>query len=205
MKSRVITPPDNQLTLVFEPGLAERHLSLRDCVASGVYQRGLGRVAIDLNKAPGNLSVELSEDATRKFSVDSLESYIEKTGDVTPIHYLIDKFFAGQGQHPGPGHGAAGADLGAACTSNAPGRVVSMMAAQAQATYAAPQVAFVPQAESGLDHPKNINYGCARVIYAQAVGSRPMGWVLPGGLRTSDYSEAFSWAVRMDALLGGTR
>lgn len=92
MKSRVITPPDNQLTLVFEPGLAERHLSLRDCVASGVYQRGLGRVAIDLNKAPGNLSVELSEDATRHFSVDSLETYISKTGDVTPIHYLIDKF-----------------------------------------------------------------------------------------------------------------
>lgn len=92
MKSRVITAPENQLTLVFEPGLAERHLSLRDCVASGVYQRGLGRVAIDLNKAPGNLSVELSEDATRNFSVDSLEAYIAKSGDLTPIHYLIDKF-----------------------------------------------------------------------------------------------------------------
>lgn len=93
MKSRLITPPqERQLALSFEPGLAERHLSLRDCVASGVYQRGLGRVAIDLNKAPGNLSVELSEDATRNFSVDSLEVYIAKTGDVTPIHYLIDKF-----------------------------------------------------------------------------------------------------------------
>lgn len=92
MSSKVITAPPNQLTLNFEPGLAERHLSLRDCVASGVYQRGLGRVAIDLNKAPGNLSVELSGDASRHFSVDSLEAYIDKTGDITPIHYLIDKY-----------------------------------------------------------------------------------------------------------------
>lgn len=92
MKSQVINQPSNQLTLSFEPGLSERHLSLRDCIASGIYQRGLGRVAIDLNKAPGNLSVELSEDASRKFSVDNLEAYIAKTGDTTPIHYLIDKF-----------------------------------------------------------------------------------------------------------------
>lgn len=97
MKSKVINQPANQLTLSFEPGLSERHLSLRDCVASGVYQRGLGKVAIDLNKAPGNLSVELSEDATRHFSVDSLETYIAKSGDTTPIHYLIDKFLSDKG------------------------------------------------------------------------------------------------------------
>lgn len=71
MKSQVIKQPE-QLTLSFEPGLAQKHQSLRECVATGVYQRGLGNVAIDLNKAPGNLSVELSEDPTRKFSVDSL-------------------------------------------------------------------------------------------------------------------------------------
>lgn len=97
MKSKVINQPANQLTLSFEQGLSERHLSLRDCVASGVYQRGLGKVAIDLNKAPGNLSVELSEDATRHFSVDSLETYIAKSGDTTPIHYLIDKFLSDKG------------------------------------------------------------------------------------------------------------
>ena len=81
-----------QLTLSFEPGIADRFQTLRECIATGVYQRGLGSIAIDLNKAPGNLSVELSEDPSRKFSVDSLERYIEKTGDTTPIHYLIDKF-----------------------------------------------------------------------------------------------------------------
>jgi hypothetical protein len=84
----------DQLTLDFTPGLLERHMNLRDCIASGVYQRGLGRVAIDLNQAPGNLSVQLSEDPTRNFSVDSLERYIEKTGDTTPIMYLVEKFLA---------------------------------------------------------------------------------------------------------------
>mgnify|MGYP003393463654 FL=1 len=87
-----IAAPEQQLTLAFEPGLAERYQSLRECVATGIYQRGLSSVAIDLNKAPGNLSVELSEDAARHFSVDSLERYIEKQGDLTPIYYLIDRF-----------------------------------------------------------------------------------------------------------------
>lgn len=84
----------DQLTLDFTPGLLDRHMSLRDCVAAGVYQRGLGRIAIDLNQAPGNLSVQLSEDTTRNFSVDNLERYIEKTGDTTPVMYLVEKFLA---------------------------------------------------------------------------------------------------------------
>ena len=87
-----INATDNQLTLSFEQGISQRHQSLRECLATGVYQRGLGNIAIDLNKAPGNLSVELSDDPTRHFSVDSLEKYIEKTSDTSPIYYLIDKF-----------------------------------------------------------------------------------------------------------------
>lgn len=81
-----------QVSLNFEPGLADRFPSLRECVATGVYQRGLGKVAISLNKAPGNLSVELSEDPSRNFSVDSLETYIRETGDLTPVYYLVDRF-----------------------------------------------------------------------------------------------------------------
>lgn len=93
MISAVIKAP-NQLTLDFEPGLIDRYGSLRECVATGIYQRGLGRVAIDLDQAPGNLSVQLSGDASRHFSVDSLERYLEKQNDPTPIYYLIEKFLA---------------------------------------------------------------------------------------------------------------
>lgn len=80
------------MVLDFEPGLVERYNSLRDCVATGVYQRGLKRVAIDLDQAPSNLSVQLSDDTSRHFSVDSLEKYLDKTKDLTPIYYLVEKY-----------------------------------------------------------------------------------------------------------------
>lgn len=92
MKSPVISQHEGQLTLSFEQGLSERYTCLRECVAAGVYRNGLGNTAIDLDVAPGNLSVQLSSDPARHFSVDSLERYIQKTGDTTPIYYLIDKF-----------------------------------------------------------------------------------------------------------------
>ena len=99
MKSAAISA--SQLTLNFEPGLVERYGSLRDCVATGVYQRGLKRVAIDLDQAPSNLSVQLSDDPSRRFSVDSLETYIEKTGDKTPILYLVERFLAPEIENKG--------------------------------------------------------------------------------------------------------
>lgn len=99
MKSAAISA--SQLTLNFEPGLVERYGSLRDCIATGVYQRGLKRVAIDLDQAPSNLSVQLSDDPSRRFSVDSLEAYIEKTGDKTPVLYLVERFLAPELENKG--------------------------------------------------------------------------------------------------------
>jgi len=102
-KSAVISPAENQLTLNFEPGLSDRYKCLRECVAAGVYRNGLGNTAIDLDIAPGNLSVQISADPSRHFSVDSLEAYIEKTGDTQPIYYLIDKFLSDSGSdEPSP-------------------------------------------------------------------------------------------------------
>lgn len=97
-----------QLTLSFEPGLAEMYPSLRECIATGVYQRGLGKVAIDLDCGPSNLSVQLSADPTRKFGVDELERYIDKTGDTTSIYCLVEKYL----HQPEAGHDAALAELG---------------------------------------------------------------------------------------------
>lgn len=85
-----------QLTLDYEPGLLERYSCLRDAVAAGVYQRGLKRVAADLDMAPGNLSVALGDDGVRHFSIDALERYIQTTGDLTPVHYLIARYLGDQ-------------------------------------------------------------------------------------------------------------
>ncbi len=87
-----ITPQIDQLTLDFEPGLSAKHRNLRDCIATSIYRRGLSSVAIDLNESPGNLGNQLSDDSQRKFGVDELELYLEKSGDFSPIFYLIDKF-----------------------------------------------------------------------------------------------------------------
>ena len=46
-------------------------------------------VAADLDLSPGNLSVALSDDPHRKFSVDDLENYIKATGDKTPIDEIL--------------------------------------------------------------------------------------------------------------------
>lgn len=84
-----------QLSLVFEPGLSNRHRSLRECVAAGVYAIGLGRVASQVDEAPSHLSEKLAGgtgDRNRDVGCDLLERYLDKTGDKTPIYYLIDKY-----------------------------------------------------------------------------------------------------------------
>ena len=85
-----------QLTLEFEASITERYRDLLECVTAGVYQRGLKRVASDLDKAPGNLSRELAGDTDRHFSVRALERYIQTQGDVTPIYYLIARYMGDQ-------------------------------------------------------------------------------------------------------------
>lgn len=93
MPSPVITDHQpRQLTLDLDPSVLHAHRSLRDVVAAGVYRRGLKVVAGDLDLAPGNLSNALSDDATRKFSVDELERYMQATGDFSPIDYLVLKY-----------------------------------------------------------------------------------------------------------------
>lgn len=88
----------SQLTLSFEPGLTDRYSNLRECVTACVYSRGLKRVAMDLDKAPGNLGRELGGDSDRHFSVEALERYIQTQNDLTPIYYLIARYMGDQAQ-----------------------------------------------------------------------------------------------------------
>lgn len=92
MRSPLVSESRRQLTLDLDQALVTAHRSLRDCVAAGVYRRGLKVVAADLDLSPGNLSVALSDDPHRKFSVDELERYIQSTGDKSPIYWLIARY-----------------------------------------------------------------------------------------------------------------
>lgn len=80
-----------QMTLDLEGDLTARFRSAKEAMAAGVYRRGLKRVAADLDVAPGNFSVMLSDDGQRHLDVDLLERYVETTGDITPILFLVAK------------------------------------------------------------------------------------------------------------------
>lgn len=85
-----------QLTLDFEGGLGERFPSLLDCIRQGAYthRNPLKTLAADMDMSQSELSRKLSgnPDDPRRFSVEDLEKYLEKSGDMTPIYYLIEKF-----------------------------------------------------------------------------------------------------------------
>lgn len=85
-----------QLTLDLEPGMLERYRNVREVVASGIYQRGLKRVAMDMDVAPGNLSCMLNDESQRKLGTDDLERYMQVSGDLEPIRYLIARYMGDQ-------------------------------------------------------------------------------------------------------------
>lgn len=88
----------NQLTLDFEPGLAERHDSLLACLRQCAYthRNPLKTIAADMDMSQSELSRKLSgnPDDPRRFSVDDLEAYVSKNHDITPILYLVEKYLA---------------------------------------------------------------------------------------------------------------
>ena len=92
----VVSGSSHQMTLDFQPGLAERHATALDCVRECVYtQRNpLKTIAADMDMSQSELSRKLSgnPDDSRRFTLDDLESFIDSTGDVTPIYYLIEKY-----------------------------------------------------------------------------------------------------------------
>jgi hypothetical protein len=85
-----------QLSLTFEPGIGSRNRSLREHMATRIYSRGLVDVAGKMDVAPSKLTEKLagmdSGGKPRGMTICELERFIEKTGDVSPIHYLVDKF-----------------------------------------------------------------------------------------------------------------
>ena len=95
--SEVIGKDRLQLTLELEPGLTQRFRCARDAVAQGVYRRGLKTTAADLDMAPGNLSVALGDDGVRHLSIDAFERYLQVSGDLTPLYYLVERYLGDQG------------------------------------------------------------------------------------------------------------
>lgn len=85
-----------QLSLTFEPGLAQRSRSLRDHMATRVYNRGLVATAGTMDLSPSKLTEKLagadSGGKARGMTIDELEVYLDRTKDLSPVYYLVDKY-----------------------------------------------------------------------------------------------------------------
>jgi hypothetical protein len=94
------TVPTSQLTLNWEPSLADRHPSLRAYIAHRInlQSKPAKTIAADMDIAPSTLSRKLhpSPEDSARFNTDDLEKYLAATGDVAAvIEYLAAKFMAG--------------------------------------------------------------------------------------------------------------
>lgn len=85
-----------QLTMNFEPGLAQKNKSLKGHVRERIYSsiKPLKTVAagMDLSETELTRKLSLNPNDTRDLTCDDLEAYIADSGDVSPVYYLIEKF-----------------------------------------------------------------------------------------------------------------
>ena len=85
-----------QLTLVFEPGLTERYPTAMDLVRKVAYshRNPLKTIAADMDMSQSTLSRKLAQDPDdpRRMSVDDLEAFIAATGDASVVEYLAAKY-----------------------------------------------------------------------------------------------------------------
>ncbi len=85
------------LSITYQGGLTHTSRSLRELLQVQVHNHG-GVVAVagKIDLSPSKLSEKLSGvdggGRQRGLSIDELERYIKETGDVTPVHYLVEKF-----------------------------------------------------------------------------------------------------------------
>lgn len=88
------------MTLDFEPGLAEKFGHCIDVVRAGAYthRNPLKTIAADMDMSQSDLSRKLAghPDDPRHFTLRDLERYIEATGDVQPIYWLIERYLASE-------------------------------------------------------------------------------------------------------------
>lgn len=87
----------SQLTLNFEPSIAERWPSLRAYIAhrAMLQRKPLKTIAADMDMSPSTLTRKLNphDGDTQRFNLDDLEAYIQATGDVdSVIEYLAAKY-----------------------------------------------------------------------------------------------------------------
>lgn len=89
-----------QLSIDFEAGLTARFPSLEDCIhhAAYGYGKGVTALAAELDMGESELCKRLSahhgdsEKEKRPLRVKDFVAIVEKTGDLSPIYWLLEKY-----------------------------------------------------------------------------------------------------------------
>ena len=90
-----------QLTLNFDEGVTDHYASCKEFIAFRVHQlnKPLKATAADMDLSPSDLARKLgtNPDDPRRFTLDDLEKYLNVTGDLQPVYYLVEKYLAAGG------------------------------------------------------------------------------------------------------------
>ncbi|MCG7932087.1 MAG: hypothetical protein N0E44_18815 [Candidatus Thiodiazotropha lotti] len=92
-----------QLSIDFNPDKYGQYDSCREFIAEDDIPR-LCRdprvlkktIAADMDYSPSHFSNKIHNVEGHRFTLDDLESYMEKTGSIEPVKYLISKYLARQ-------------------------------------------------------------------------------------------------------------
>lgn len=88
----------NQLSIDLDPKITNSYSTCREYVQSRVHSQGIPQksIAADMDYSPSDLSRKLAQSPndSRRFTLDDLEKFMEVTGDLEPIKYLVSKFMA---------------------------------------------------------------------------------------------------------------
>jgi hypothetical protein len=85
-----------QLTINYDATIVDGYSTCREYVASQVHRQGRPQKAIaaDMDYSPSQLSRKCAQspDDSMRFTLDDLETFIEVTGDTSPVTYLAVKY-----------------------------------------------------------------------------------------------------------------
>lgn len=85
-----------QITINYESGLTDAYPTCREFIAHRVHHQGVQQKAIaaDMDLSPSDLTRKLAQSPndSRRFGLDDFEKFIDVTGDVSPVLYLVEKY-----------------------------------------------------------------------------------------------------------------
>ena len=95
-ETRVNRKMNSQLSIDFNADITTGYNTCREYVQSRVYKQGKPQkvIAADMDYSPSDLTRKLSQSPndSRRFTLDDLEKFIDVTGDIEPVKYLVAKY-----------------------------------------------------------------------------------------------------------------